>query len=30
MGKKYKLPIVIHCRDTFDRSFEVLEQEKIK
>jgi TatD DNase family protein len=27
-AKKYKLPIVIHCRDAFDEVFEVLEQEK--
>ena len=28
LAKKYKLPIVIHCRDAFDAVFEVLEQEK--
>jgi TatD DNase family protein len=28
LAKKYKLPIVIHCRDAFDEVFEVLEQEK--
>lgn len=28
LAKKYKLPIVIHCRDAFDEIFEVLEQEK--
>lgn len=28
MAKKYRLPIVIHCRDSFDEIFEVLEQEK--
>lgn len=27
-AKKYKLPIVIHCRDAFDEVFEVLEAEK--
>ena len=27
-AKKYKLPIVIHCRDAFDEVFEVLESEK--
>jgi TatD DNase family protein len=27
-AKKYKLPIVIHCRDAFDEIFEVLELEK--
>ncbi len=27
-AKKYKLPIVIHCRDAFDEIFEVLESEK--
>lgn len=27
-AKKYKLPIVIHCRDAFDEIFEVLETEK--
>jgi len=26
-AKKYKLPIVIHCRDAFDEVFEVLESE---
>lgn len=28
LAKKYKLPIVIHCRDAFDEVFEVLEIEK--
>lgn len=28
LAKKYKLPIVIHCREAFDQVFEVLEQEK--
>jgi TatD DNase family protein len=28
LAKKHKLPIVIHCRDSFDEVFEVLEQEK--
>jgi TatD DNase family protein len=28
LAKKYKLPIVIHCRDAFDDIFEVLEIEK--
>ena len=28
LAKKYKLPIVIHCRDAFDEVFEVLETEK--
>lgn len=28
LAKKYKLPIVIHCRDAFDEVFEVLENEK--
>ncbi|MDY2585924.1 TatD family hydrolase [Winogradskyella aquimaris] len=28
LAKKYKLPIVIHCREAFDQIFEVLEQEK--
>jgi len=28
LAKKYKLPIVIHCRDAFDEVFEVLELEK--
>ena len=28
LAKKYKLPIVIHCRDAFDEIFEVLESEK--
>ena len=27
-AKKYKLPIVIHCRDAFDEIFEILEEEK--
>ncbi len=27
-AKKYKLPIVIHCRDAFDEVFEILEEEK--
>ena len=28
LAKKYKLPIVIHCRDAFDEVFAVLEEEK--
>ncbi|WP_250435399.1 TatD family hydrolase [Hanstruepera flava] len=28
LAKKYKLPIVIHCRDAFDEIFEVLKTEK--
>lgn len=28
LAKKYKLPIVIHCRESFDEIFEVLETEK--
>ena len=28
LAKKYRLPIVIHCRDAFDEIFEVLETEK--
>lgn len=28
LAKKYKLPIVIHCRDAFDEIFEILEDEK--
>lgn len=28
LAKKYKLPIVIHCRDAFDEIFELLETEK--
>lgn len=28
LAKKYRLPIVIHCRDAFDEVFEVLEREK--
>lgn len=28
LARKYKLPVVIHCRDAFDEVFEVLEQEK--
>ncbi len=28
LAKKFKLPIVIHCRDSFDEIFEVLEDEK--
>ncbi|MEZ4810364.1 MAG: TatD family hydrolase [Allomuricauda sp.] len=28
LAKKYQLPIVIHCRESFDEIFEVLEQEK--
>ena len=27
LAKKYKLPIVIHCRDAFEEIFEVLEEE---
>lgn len=30
LAKKYKLPVVIHCRDAFDEVFEVLESEKGK
>ncbi|MCB0372267.1 MAG: TatD family hydrolase [Muricauda sp.] len=28
LAKKYQLPIVIHCRESFDEIFEILEQEK--
>lgn len=28
LAKKHRLPIVIHCRESFDEIFEVLEQEK--
>ena len=28
LAKKYKLPIVIHCREAFDEIFEILEEEK--
>tara|TARA_R110002049_G_scaffold31258_8_gene106131 strand:+ start:1471 stop:2238 length:768 start_codon:yes stop_codon:yes gene_type:complete len=28
LAKKYRLPIVIHCRDAFDEIFEILESEK--
>ena len=28
LAKKYKLPIVIHCRDAFEEVFEILEAEK--
>ena len=28
LAKKHHLPIVIHCRDSFDEIFEILEQEK--
>jgi TatD DNase family protein len=28
LAKKYELPIVIHCRESFDEIFEVLEEEK--
>jgi TatD DNase family protein len=28
LSKKYKLPIVIHCRNAFEEVFEVLEEEK--
>ncbi len=28
LAKKYKLPIIIHCRDAFNEVFEVLETEK--
>jgi len=28
LAKKYKLPIIIHCRDAFEEVFEVLESEK--
>ncbi len=30
LAKKYKLPIVIHCRNAFDEVFEILETEKDK
>ncbi len=30
LAKKYRLPIVIHCRESFDEVFEILEQEKGK
>lgn len=28
LAKKFQLPIVIHCRESFDEIFEILEQEK--
>jgi TatD DNase family protein len=28
LAKKYKLPIVIHCREAFEEIFEILEEEK--
>lgn len=28
LAKKHKLPIVIHCRESFDEIFEILEEEK--
>jgi TatD DNase family protein len=28
LAKKYKLPIVIHCREAFDEIFEILEEEQ--
>lgn len=28
LAKKYKLPVVIHCRESFDEIFEVLESER--
>ncbi|MCL5245688.1 TatD family hydrolase [Cellulophaga sp. 20_2_10] len=28
LAKKYKLPIVIHCRDAFEEVFEILEEQK--
>jgi len=28
LAKKYQLPIVIHCRESFDEIFEILEKEK--
>ena len=28
LAKKYQLPIVIHCRESFDEIFEILEEEK--
>jgi len=28
LAKRYQLPIVIHCRDSFNEIFEILEQEK--
>ena len=30
LAKKYRLPIVIHCREAFDEIFEVLEEEQSK
>lgn len=30
LAKKYKLPIIIHCREAFEEIFEVLEEEKSK
>ena len=30
LAKQYNLPIVIHCRNSFDEIFEVLEEEKCK
>lgn len=30
LAKRHKLPIVIHCRESFDEIFEVLEEEKSK
>lgn len=30
LAKKYQLPIVIHCRESFDEIFEILEEEKGK
>jgi len=28
LAKKYKLPIVIHCREAFDEVFEILQEQK--
>lgn len=28
LAKQYKLPVVIHCRESFDEIFEILEEEK--
>ena len=30
LAKKYQLPIIIHCRESFDEIFEILEEEKGK
>ena len=29
LAKKYKLPIVIHCREAFDEIFEILDEESL-